>query len=92
MDVDHRVFQLVTQNSVTIYGTLCGLASMTRGAIKVQLLDNPVFGLYIEQEPYIRELLEAYINSNFKTALELLSRYSVCFIVLFHHFILLTLR
>ena len=51
---------------------------MTRGAIKSQLLENTVFGLYIEQEPYIRELLEAYISSNFKTVLELLSKYSVC--------------
>ncbi|KAF9452084.1 PCI-domain-containing protein [Macrolepiota fuliginosa MF-IS2] len=70
------VGKLVTQSDIAIYGTLCGLASMSRGAIKVQLLDNPAFGLYIEQEPYVRELLEAYINSNFKTALELLSRYS----------------
>jgi len=51
---------------------------MTRGVIKSQLLENAVFSLYIEQEPYIRELLEAYINSNFKTVLELLSKYSVC--------------
>lgn len=50
---------------------------MSRGAIKAQLLDNAVFGVYIEQEPYVRELLEAYINSNFKTTLELLSKYSV---------------
>lgn len=51
---------------------------MTRGAIKSQLLENAVFGLYIEQEPYVRELLEAYISNNFKTVLELLSKYSVC--------------
>ncbi len=50
---------------------------MPRAAIKAQLLDNAVFGVYIEQEPYVRELLEAYINSNFKTTLGLLSKYSV---------------
>ncbi|KXN81035.1 COP9 signalosome complex subunit 1 [Leucoagaricus sp. SymC.cos] len=68
--------KLITPSDIAIYGTLCALASMSRAAIKAQLLDNAVFGVYIEQEPYIRELLEAYINSNFKTALELLSRYS----------------
>ncbi|KAF5350711.1 hypothetical protein D9756_008566 [Leucocoprinus leucothites] len=68
--------KLITPSDIAIYTTLCALAAMSRSAIKAQLLDNAVFGLYIEQEPYIRELLEAYINSNFKTALELLSKYS----------------
>ena len=45
--------------------------------LKAQLLENSVFGLYIEQEPYVRELIEAYMGSHFKTVLELLSRYSV---------------
>jgi len=71
-------WKLITPSDIAIFGTLCALASMTRGAIKSQLLENTVFGLYIEQEPYIRELLEAYISSNFKTVLELLSKYSVC--------------
>ncbi|KAJ3574894.1 hypothetical protein NP233_g1464 [Leucocoprinus birnbaumii] len=70
------VGKLITSSDIAIYGTLCALASMSRSAIKAQLLDNAVFALYIEQEPYVRELLEAYINSNFKTALELLSKYS----------------
>lgn len=71
------LMKLITPSDIAIYGTLCALASMSRGAIKTQLLDNAVFGVYIEQEPYIRELLEAYLNSNFKTALELMSKYSV---------------
>lgn len=63
---------------IAIYGTLCALATFQRSAIKSQILENSVFGSYIEQEPYIRELIEAYMNSNFKIVLELLSRYSVC--------------
>lgn len=69
----------MTPSDIAIYGTLCGLASMSRSAIKARLLDNSVFSVYIEQEPYVRELLEAYVGSNFKTTLELLSRYSVSF-------------
>ena len=45
--------------------------------IRSQLLDNDNFGMYIEQEPYVRELIEAYINNRFKTVLEILERYSV---------------
>ena len=41
------------------------------------VLENDTFGLYIEQEPYVLELLEAYMNNRFKTVLETLERYSV---------------
>lgn len=62
---------------IAIYGTLCALSSLSRSAIKVQVLENSIFGVYIEQEPYVRDLIEAYMGSNFKSVLELLSRYSV---------------
>jgi COP9 signalosome complex subunit 1 len=67
----------VAPADIAIYGTLCALATFPRSAIKAKILENSVFGAYVEQEPYIRELIEAYMNSNFKTVLELLSRYSV---------------
>jgi COP9 signalosome complex subunit 1 len=56
---------------------LCALASLPRSALKTQILENSTFGVYVEQEPYVRELVEAYLSSNFKTVLELLNRYSV---------------
>ena len=62
---------------IAIYGTLCALATFQRSTIKSKILENSIFGSYIEQEPYMRELIEAYMNSNFKVVLELLSRYSV---------------
>lgn len=42
------------------------------------MLQNDAFLVCIEYEPYVRELLEAYMNSKFSTVLELLERYSVC--------------
>ena len=60
-----------------MYGTLCALATFPRAAIKARISENSVFGAYMEQEPYIRELVEAYTNSSFKTVLDILSRYSV---------------
>ncbi|KAH0831324.1 26S proteasome subunit RPN7-domain-containing protein [Lanmaoa asiatica] len=70
------VGKLIAPGDIAIYGTLCALASLSRSAIKAQLLRNPVFSAYIEQEPYVRDLIQAYMSSDFKTTLEILSRYS----------------
>lgn len=72
--------QLVSPSDIAIYGTLCSLASFPRSIIKSHLLDNDTFGVFVEQEPYVRELVEAYMASKFKAVLEILERYSVrCF-------------
>ncbi|KAH7883123.1 26S proteasome subunit RPN7-domain-containing protein [Phlebopus sp. FC_14] len=68
--------KLVSPGDIAIYGTLCALATLPRSAIKAQFLGNVVFSAYTEQEPYVRDLLQAYMSSDFKTVLELLSRYS----------------
>ncbi|TDL27911.1 hypothetical protein BD410DRAFT_894056 [Rickenella mellea] len=67
--------KIITPGDIAIYGTLCALATLPRSTIKAQLLENETFGVYLEQEPYIRELVEAYLSSKFKTVLELLERY-----------------
>ncbi|KAJ7628348.1 26S proteasome subunit RPN7-domain-containing protein [Roridomyces roridus] len=68
--------RLVAPGDIAIYGVLCALASLPRSALKTNILENSTFGVYVEQEPYVRELVEAYLGSNFKTVLELLNRYS----------------
>ncbi|KAJ7114610.1 hypothetical protein C8R43DRAFT_1138423 [Mycena crocata] len=55
---------------------LCPLASGPL-SLKTLILENSTFDVYVEQELYGRELLKAYLSSNFKTVLELLNRYSV---------------
>ncbi|KAF9531186.1 26S proteasome subunit RPN7-domain-containing protein [Crepidotus variabilis] len=70
------VGKLVAPGDIAIYGTLCALASLKRSQIKTRILENSVFGVYIEQEPYVRELIESYMSSNFKNVLELLAKYS----------------
>ncbi|TFK28247.1 G protein pathway suppressor 1 [Coprinopsis marcescibilis] len=70
------ISKLVAPGDITIYNTLCALATFPRASIKTKLLESSTFSLYMEQEPYIRELIQAYLNSNFKTVLELLSKYS----------------
>ncbi|KAK2463351.1 hypothetical protein APHAL10511_004662 [Amanita phalloides] len=75
-DLGDWVGKLITPADIAIYGALCALAGMSRGALKTQLEASKCFADYLEQEPYVRELLNAYMSSNFKTVLELLLRYS----------------
>lgn len=71
------VRQLIAPGDIAIYGTLCALASFQRPMIKSKVLENSLFSAYIEQEPYVRDLIESYMSSNFKSVLEILNRYSV---------------
>ncbi|KAF8624719.1 hypothetical protein AX17_007050 [Amanita inopinata Kibby_2008] len=75
-DLGDWIGKLITPGDIAIYGALCALAGMSRGTLKTQVEGSKHFAEYLEQEPYVRELLTAYMNSNFKTVLELLSRYS----------------
>ncbi|KAF8953325.1 26S proteasome, regulatory subunit Rpn7, partial [Flammula alnicola] len=58
-DLGDWVGKLIAPSDIAIYGTLCALATFPRSSIKGKILENSVFGAYIEQEPYIRELIEA---------------------------------
>ncbi|KAI6019127.1 26S proteasome subunit RPN7-domain-containing protein [Pisolithus marmoratus] len=69
--------KLVAPSDIAIYGALCALASLSRSFVKAQLVDNPTFATYIEQEPYVRELVQAYMASDFKKVLDILSRNSI---------------
>ncbi|KAJ3498717.1 hypothetical protein NLJ89_g10181 [Agrocybe chaxingu] len=75
-DLGDWIGKLISPADIAIYGTLCALATFQRSAVKSRILENSLFGVYIEQEPYVRELIESYMNSNFKNVLELLERYS----------------
>ncbi|KAJ7594235.1 26S proteasome subunit RPN7-domain-containing protein [Mycena floridula] len=68
--------KIVAPGDIAIYGTICALASMTRSGFKAQVMGSTTFGIYIEQEQYIRELVEAHMGSNFKTVLDVLNKYS----------------
>ncbi|KAG6906595.1 hypothetical protein DXG01_012998 [Tephrocybe rancida] len=83
-DLGDWVGTVIAPGDIAVYGTLCALSSLPRTALRTQLLGNPVFGVFIEQEPYIRELIEAYMSSDFKTVLELLNRYSTRHLIDIH--------
>jgi len=78
------VGKLIAPGDIGIAGTLCALASLSRAAIKSQLLENDSFSIYIEYEPHVRELVEAYMASKFSAVLDLLERYSTRHVVDIH--------
>lgn len=76
-DLGDWVGKVVAPGDIAIYGTICAVASLTRAAFKAQVQESSTFSLYTEQEPYVRELIDAYLGSNFKTVLDVLARYRV---------------
>lgn len=54
---------------------------MTRSAIKVNFHESETFSYFLEQEPYTRELLNAFMSNQFKAVLDILEKQSVCSIV-----------
>jgi len=49
---------------------------MSRNAIKVNYYENENLGYFYEQEPYIRDMLDAFMANKFRTVLELLETHS----------------
>ncbi|KAF8752122.1 26S proteasome subunit RPN7 [Rhizoctonia solani] len=75
-NVDDWLGTLVAPADIAIYGTLAALATLSRSQIKASVVESDTFTYFIEQEPYIREIIDAYTNNNFKVVLELLDRHS----------------
>ncbi|KAI0922628.1 hypothetical protein AcW1_002775 [Taiwanofungus camphoratus] len=76
--------KIIAPGDIAIYATLCALATFSRPSIRAQVLENDTFGVYIEQEPYIRELIESYMNNRFKRVLEILDQYSTRHLIDIH--------
>jgi COP9 signalosome complex subunit 1 len=55
---------------------MCALATFERRQIKSALLESENFSYYLEQEPYMREIIDAYMASKFRIVLQLLDRHS----------------
>ncbi len=70
------LLDIITQADVAVYVALCSLATMERSALKTQVLDNAKFRGFLEHEPYIRELLEAFSSAQFKRVGEILDAHS----------------
>ena len=65
---------IISMGDVGVYATLCSLATLGRAELKTRVVESE--GVAGEGEG-MKELLEAWMASNFRAVLELLSRFSV---------------
>lgn len=71
--VDHCDFpELLSASNVTVYGSLCALATFTREELQSQLINCSSFKMMLELEPNIREVVFAFYKSHYARCLELL--------------------
>lgn len=66
---------IITPSDVSIYVALCSMATMERPALKTQVMESTKFRGFIEHEPYVRELLEAFCSAQFKRVGEILDQH-----------------
>lgn len=66
---------VISPGDVTVYATLCALATLERGEVKRRVVEGE--GMPGEGEG-MKEIVDAWMGSRFKSVLELLEKYSVC--------------
>lgn len=80
------VLQFIPPADIALYAVMTGLASFDRAELKTKLLENADLRPMLDLEPYLRDILRAFYNSQFKTGLELLDKYYVSFGLCFGKF------
>jgi COP9 signalosome complex subunit 1 len=68
------LWKIIAPADIAVAGVLCALATFTRSAVKAAVLESDTFSIFIEQETYVRDMLDAYMNSKFKQVLTILDR------------------
>ncbi|OUM59264.1 hypothetical protein PIROE2DRAFT_15233 [Piromyces sp. E2] len=64
--------EIIAPNDIAIYGGLCALISFNRTELKNKVIENTKFKTYLELEPQILDLIQAFYNSKYITMLEIL--------------------
>lgn len=59
---------------------MTGLAVFNRTELRTRLLENADLRPMIDLEPYLRDVLRAFYDSQYKEGLLLLEKYSVCIV------------
>lgn len=66
---------VLSSNDVAIYGGLCALASMERGQLKKEVLDNNDFRNFLELEPQMRKAISYFHTAKYSSCLLILEEY-----------------
>ncbi|KAJ9474925.1 PCI domain-containing protein [Pseudozyma hubeiensis] len=72
---------IITPSDISIYVALCSLATMDRASLKTKVMDDPNFRGYLEYEPHVRELLEAFGSAQFKKVGEILDQHQARYLL-----------
>lgn len=62
---------------IALYATVTGLASFTRNELKTRLLENGDLRPMLDLEPYLRDIIRAFYNNQFKEGLASLAHHRV---------------
>ncbi|ORY94140.1 26S proteasome subunit RPN7-domain-containing protein [Syncephalastrum racemosum] len=74
-ELNHQFSDVLSANDIAIYGGLCALASFDRHELRTKLMTNSAFKSYLELEPQIRDMIEAFYTSKYAQCLSLLKNY-----------------
>ena len=61
----------ISAADISLYGVLCGMASLDREQLKRMVLDNASLRPYLEHSPFLKDLIHKYYNSKFLEALQI---------------------
>lgn len=73
-----RFSQFIPPSDIALYAVITSLACFNRSQLRTRVLENPNLRQFLDLEPYLREIVRAFYDSQFKTGLELLSKHEVC--------------
>lgn len=76
-EVGNTFNHILSANDIAVYGGLCALASFDREQLRTKTVQNPAFKAYVEHEPQIQEMIDAFYSSKYTTCLQLLDAYKV---------------
>lgn len=71
--------QFIPPSDIALYAVLTSLATFNRAQLRTRVLENPNLRQFLDLEPYLREIVRAFYDSQFRTGLELLKKHEVRF-------------
>ncbi|BGP30417.1 hypothetical protein JCM10296v2_002171 [Rhodotorula toruloides] len=71
----HGPGHFIPPADVALYAVVTGLACFSRSALRSRVLENANLRPFLDLEPYLRDIVRAFHDSQFKTGLELLNKY-----------------
>lgn len=75
-EMNQQFNHIMSANDVAIYGGLCALAAFDRATLRTKVMTNSAFKSYLELEPRVRDMIDAFYDAKYTACLSLLQNYS----------------